>query len=96
MCSRWEFDDGEGNYFSWTVAGPNLEVRKYVLENITCEADGKQLRSIDEGGAQIQKPIATFYPHKRYIMVGMISQHAFLEIEPSAVDSLDTILGAIC
>lgn len=28
LCSRWEFDDGEGNYFSWAVAGPNFEVRK--------------------------------------------------------------------
>lgn len=93
MCSRWEFDDGEGNYFSWTLAGPNLEVGKYILENITCEADVKQLRSIDEGGTQSQKPIATFYPHKRYIMV---MQRAFLEIEPSAVDPLDTIIGAIC
>ena len=32
MCSRWEFDDGEGNYFSWTVAGPTMEVRKYVQQ----------------------------------------------------------------
>ncbi|OAX33078.1 hypothetical protein K503DRAFT_804668 [Rhizopogon vinicolor AM-OR11-026] len=76
--SRWEFDDDEGNYFSWTVAGPNLE-----------------LRGIDEGGAQTPKAIATFYPHKRYVMVGMISQHAFLEIEPSAVVSLDTILVSL-
>jgi hypothetical protein len=39
--------------------------------------------------------MATFFPHKRYVMVGRISQHAFLEIEPTVVDSLDTILGAI-
>lgn len=77
--SRWEFDDGEGNYFSWAVAGSNLE-----------------LRSIDERGVQSPKPIATYYPHKRYVMVGMISQQAFLEIEPSVVDSLDTVLGAVC
>ncbi|KAG1865386.1 hypothetical protein F4604DRAFT_1781336 [Suillus subluteus] len=77
--SRWEFDDGEGNYFSWTIAGSNLE-----------------LRSLDEGGAQSSNPIATFYPHKRYAVVGMISQHAFLEIESSVVDSLDTVLGAVC
>ncbi|KAG1736934.1 uncharacterized protein EDB91DRAFT_497621 [Suillus paluster] len=76
--SRWEFDDGEGNYFSWAVAGPNFE-----------------LRSIDEGGAPSRKPIATYYPHKRYVMVGMISQRAFLEIEPSVVDSLDTILVSL-
>ncbi|KAG1749543.1 hypothetical protein EDB19DRAFT_1680781 [Suillus lakei] len=76
--SRWEFDDGEGNYFSWAVAGSNLE-----------------LRSLDEGGAQSSNPIATFYPHKRYVMVGMISQHAFLEIESSVVDSLDTVLVSL-
>ncbi|KAJ8591444.1 hypothetical protein M405DRAFT_860516 [Rhizopogon salebrosus TDB-379] len=76
--SRWEFDDGEGNYFSWTLAGPNWE-----------------LRSIDEGGAQSPKPMATFFPHKRYVMVGRISQHAFLEIEPTVVDSLDTILVSL-
>jgi hypothetical protein len=76
--SRWEFDDGEGNYFSWAIAGSNLE-----------------LRSLDEGGAQSPNPIATFYPHKRYVMVGMISQHAFLEIESSVVDSLDTVLVSL-
>ncbi|KAG2359717.1 hypothetical protein BDR07DRAFT_1487883 [Suillus spraguei] len=76
--SRWEFDDGEGNYFSWTVAGSNLE-----------------LRSIDEGGVQSPSPIATFYPHKRYVIVRMISQHAFLEIESSVVDSLDAVLVSL-
>ncbi|KAG1778381.1 hypothetical protein EV702DRAFT_177915 [Suillus placidus] len=76
--SRWEFDDGEGNYFSWTVAGSNLE-----------------LRTLDESGTQSPNPIATFYPHKRYVMVGMISQHAFLEIESSVVDSLDTVLVSL-
>lgn len=45
---------------------------------------------------QSTNPIATFFPHKRYGGVGMISQHAFLEIESSVVDSLDTVLGAVC
>lgn len=45
---------------------------------------------------QSPNPIATFFPHKRYGGVGMISQHAFLEIESSVVDSLDTVLGAVC
>jgi len=39
MCSRWEFDDGEGNYFSWTVAGPNLEVGKYAQQDISSATD---------------------------------------------------------
>jgi hypothetical protein len=39
ICSRWEFDDGEGNYFSWTLAGPNWEVRKYAERNKTSVAD---------------------------------------------------------
>lgn len=45
---------------------------------------------------QSPNTIATFFPHKRYGGVGMISQHAFLEIESSVVDSLDTVLGAVC
>ncbi|KAG2132834.1 uncharacterized protein EDB93DRAFT_893587 [Suillus bovinus] len=76
--SRWEFDDGEGNYFSWTVAGSNLELRR-----------------VDESGVQSPNPIATFYPHRRYFMIAMISQQAFLEIDSSVVDSLDTVLGAV-
>ncbi|KAG2049461.1 hypothetical protein BDR06DRAFT_893766 [Suillus hirtellus] len=74
--SRWEFDDGEGNYFSWAVTGSNFEVRKY--------------------GVQSPTPIATFYPHRRHFMVTMVSQQAFLEIESSVVDSLDTVIGAVC
>ncbi|KAG1800675.1 hypothetical protein EV424DRAFT_1544068 [Suillus variegatus] len=76
--SRWEFDDGEGNYFSWAVAGSNFE-----------------LRSLDESGTQSPTPIATFYPHRRHFMVTMVSQQAFLEIESSVVDSLDTVIVSL-
>ncbi|KAF9239127.1 hypothetical protein BU15DRAFT_74822 [Melanogaster broomeanus] len=73
--SRWQFDDGEGNAFAWSIAhGNNLE-----------------LRSADEG-VKTKRAIATFYQHKRYFMVGRISQHACLEIDNSVVESLDAII----
>ncbi|KAF8835787.1 hypothetical protein BDN67DRAFT_974928 [Paxillus ammoniavirescens] len=74
MGSRWQFDDGEGNTFAWSVGNGNLE-----------------LRSTDEG-MKTKRAIATFYQHKRYFTVGMISQHAYLEIDNSVIESLDAII----
>ncbi|KAF8549797.1 hypothetical protein OG21DRAFT_1420717 [Imleria badia] len=75
--SRWQFDDGEGNVFAWSVANRQLE-----------------LYSADEG-AKIKRPLATFCQHKRYLFVGMISQHAYLEIDTSVVDSVDAIILSV-
>ncbi|KAH0830171.1 amino acid permease-domain-containing protein [Lanmaoa asiatica] len=75
--SRWQFDDGEGSIFAWSVTDKLLE-----------------LHSAEEG-AKIKRPLVTFYPHKRYLLVGLISQHAYLEIDNSVVDSMDAIIVSL-
>lgn len=42
---------------------------------------------------KIKRPLATFYQHKRYFLVGMISQYAHLEIDNSVIESADAIIG---
>ncbi|KIJ63365.1 hypothetical protein HYDPIDRAFT_29617 [Hydnomerulius pinastri MD-312] len=72
--SQWQFNDGEGNVFAWSVANGNLE-----------------LRSADEG-VKTKRALATFYQHRRYLMVGMISQHAYLEVDSSVIESVDAVI----
>ena len=43
---------------------------------------------------KIKRPLATFYQHKRYLLVGLISQHAYLEIDNSVVESADAIISS--
>ncbi|KIK96685.1 hypothetical protein PAXRUDRAFT_24976 [Paxillus rubicundulus Ve08.2h10] len=74
MGSRGQFDDGEGNMFTWSVGNGNLE-----------------LCSTNEG-VKTKRAIATFYQHKQYFMVGMISQHTCLEIDNPVTESPDTII----
>ncbi|KAN0073761.1 hypothetical protein V8E55_012015 [Tylopilus felleus] len=76
--SRWQFDDGEGNVFAWNIANKRLEVR--------------MTRRWDVRVTPTKQPLAAFYQHKRYPFVGMISQHAYLEIENSIVGSVDAII----
>ncbi|KAG8217123.1 amino acid permease-domain-containing protein [Butyriboletus roseoflavus] len=75
--SRWQFDDGEGNIFAWTVTDKQLE-----------------LHSAEEG-VKIKRPLATFHQHKRHLLVGMISQYAYLEIDNSVIDSVDAIIVSL-
>ncbi|KAF8129241.1 hypothetical protein EV363DRAFT_1432646 [Boletus edulis] len=75
--SRWQFDDGEGNVFAWSIANSQLE-----------------LYSAEEG-ARIKRAFATFYPHKRHLFVGLISQHAYLEMDNSIIESVDGIIVSL-
>ncbi|KAF9228856.1 hypothetical protein BS17DRAFT_690563 [Gyrodon lividus] len=43
-------------------------------------------------GVKTKRAIATFYQHKRYFIMGMISQHAYLEIDNSVIESLDVVI----
>lgn len=50
-----------------------------------------ELRRADEG-VRTKRALATFHPHRRYLMVGWISQHAYLEMDNSIIDSVDAII----
>ncbi|KAI6147592.1 hypothetical protein EDD17DRAFT_1648115, partial [Pisolithus thermaeus] len=50
-----------------------------------------KLRRADEG-VKTGWVLDTFHPHRRYLMIGWVSQHAYLEIENSIVDSVDEII----
>lgn len=50
-----------------------------------------KLRHTDEG-VKTKRALVTFHPHRRYLMVGWVLQHAYLEIDNSIVDSIDAII----
>ncbi|KAI6004900.1 hypothetical protein EDD15DRAFT_1024010 [Pisolithus albus] len=50
-----------------------------------------ELRRADEG-VRTKRALATFHPCQRYLMVGWISQHAYLEMDNSIIGSVDAII----
>ncbi|KAI5993912.1 hypothetical protein EDD15DRAFT_2166747 [Pisolithus albus] len=50
-----------------------------------------KLRGADEG-VRTKRALATFHPYRRYLMVGWISQHAYLEMDNSILSSVDAII----
>ncbi|KAI6106376.1 hypothetical protein EDD16DRAFT_1629964 [Pisolithus croceorrhizus] len=63
----------------------------YQYEGKAVTESCHNLRRVDEG-ARTKRTLATFHPRRRYLMVGWISQHAYLEIDNSIVDSVDAII----
>lgn len=66
-----------------------MAVQRWRREQVRLE--GLQWYFGDEG-ARTKRTLATFHPRRRYLMVGWISQHAYLEIDNSIVDSVDAII----
>ncbi|KAH7890090.1 hypothetical protein F5I97DRAFT_635898 [Phlebopus sp. FC_14] len=73
--SLWQFNDGEGSVFVWSVSSGNLELRR---------TDDPSKRAL-----------VTFYQHRRYFKVGMVSQYAYLEVDASVIESLDIIIVSL-
>ncbi|KAI6140085.1 hypothetical protein EDD17DRAFT_331636 [Pisolithus thermaeus] len=66
-------------------------VNIYRYEGKAAPESCHKLRRADKG-VKTERGLATFHPHRRYLMVGWISQHAYLEIDNSIVDSVDAII----
>ncbi|KAI6106380.1 hypothetical protein EDD16DRAFT_1629988 [Pisolithus croceorrhizus] len=66
-----------------------MAIRQWRGEQVRLE--GLQWHFGDKG-VKTERGLATFHPHRRYLMVGWISQHAYLEIDNSIVDSVDAII----
>ncbi|OCH88240.1 hypothetical protein OBBRIDRAFT_734857 [Obba rivulosa] len=52
---------------------------------------GPELVLEDEPGS---KPLATYHRQKRHLYVLLISQHPYIEVEPDALDTLDSLICA--
>ncbi|KAI0373198.1 hypothetical protein BV20DRAFT_938349, partial [Pilatotrama ljubarskyi] len=56
----------------------------------TWHADKKRLELIRDDN--FDKPVASFHKERRYLHVLRMSQHPYLEVHASALDSLDYII----
>ncbi|EIW85616.1 hypothetical protein CONPUDRAFT_142109 [Coniophora puteana RWD-64-598 SS2] len=79
--SGWEFEDDDWNVFRWEVVGQRLELRRVRKDSGRSSAN--------------EPPVATFHRHKRFMMVGTVSQPATLDVDPAALGSLDSIVVAL-
>ncbi|KAH7928149.1 hypothetical protein BV22DRAFT_1126753 [Leucogyrophana mollusca] len=79
-ASQWRFADGEGGSYAWSVQKHHQHL---------------ELFNVSDSMNTLSIPAATFHPHKRHLLVGMISRHAYIEVDASLFDSLDSVIVSL-
>lgn len=101
MCRQTSFHGKDGKRYTWRAGRGQLEVSPAFSPTLVAPF---RARSLSPGVTVPQlvredmpedKPVAVYHKEKRYAFMLKMSRHPYLEVDPVAMDTLDSLIGML-
>lgn len=96
MPSGGTFVGNSGVSYRWKTHNRKLQVCQLVVEvtdAVSLPCLRKSFDQLVQADSEDKKPLVVRHKHRRHFFVWRMSRHAFLEVKPEVVETLDSLIS---